>query len=159
MRSDDQGTGGLEEVGEAIGRMAGRAAGQAAETAMNMAGNVLTSMFQAMGDAWWTGPEATQASRSFAEQEDRACREHFEAAVRNAESPAADYETARPLYHFGHVAGRNPAYSGKQFDEVEAELQSAWEKAGRGTSEDWSEMRHFVNYGYSRPGPDTHGVG
>jgi hypothetical protein len=154
MTQNRESKSGFEEMGEAVGRMAGQAAGQAADMAMNVAGTVLNTAFQALG-SWFSGSEAQQASRSFEERADRACREHFEVRVgstgdaqQGAASPS--YDNARPAYQFGHVAGHNPEYRGKQFDEVEAELQRAWESAAQGTgSAGWSEMRDYVNYGYT----------
>ncbi len=47
------------------------------------------------------------------------------------------------------MAWQNPDYQGKSFDEVETELQSAWERAARHGFGDWNEVRDYVNYGYT----------
>lgn len=140
--------GSFEQLGETLGGMAGRAAGQATDMAMNVAGSVLTSIFQGMG-AWWSSADAQQAFRNFGGEQDRASRAHFEQSAPSSETTAADYERVRPRYHFGHVAGQNPDYQGKSFDEVEAELQRAWETAAREGFGDWNEVREQVNHGYT----------
>jgi hypothetical protein len=151
MKKDtDQGS--FERLGETLGGMAGRTAGRATDmamdaagTAMNVAGSIVGSLLRRMGP-WWSGPQAARATETFSEEQDRACREHFESKAR---SGGSGYESARPLYQFGHVAGHNPEYQGKAFDDVEAELQRKWEAAAREGFGDWNEVRDYVNYGYT----------
>lgn len=46
----------------------------------------------------------------------------------------------------GHVAGRNPEYQGRSFDEVEPNLRSGWQD----TDYDYDTMRPHVREGYER---------
>jgi hypothetical protein len=147
-RDDKDQPGGFETVGETLGGLAGKMAGRATDLAMNVANTMLTSVFQAMGE-WWTSPAAQQATASFSEGEESACREDFETRSGRGGTAARDYESVRPLYQFGFVARQNPAYQGKQFDEIEEELQRGWESAARHGFKDWSEAREYVNYGYT----------
>jgi hypothetical protein len=150
MTQDKNQSGDFETVGETLGGMAGKMAGRMTDAAMNVAGSVMGSVFQAMGE-WWSTPEAQQASQSFGEQEERAAREHFQSRTNASASTgtSTEYEKAKPAYQFGHVARQNPAYQGKQFDEVEAELQSAWERAAREGFGDWSQVREHARHGYT----------
>lgn len=61
----------------------------------------------------------------------------------------ADYERAREAYRFGHMASRNPEYASRPFDQVEAQVERAWEKVGRESHGDWSEVRDQVSFGYT----------
>ena len=118
---------GLEGVGEDLGGLAGRMAGRMGDAAVNATGAIFDSMASMLG-AWWSGDEARRAAGSFAESEERACRQHFESArQRSSSASGSDYESTRPLYQFGFVARQNPSYRDRSFNEVEPELRSAWE--------------------------------
>jgi hypothetical protein len=62
---------------------------------------------------------------------------------------AGDYDRAREAYRFGHVASQNPEYASRPFDQVEAQVERAWEKVGRESHGDWSEVRDQVSFGYT----------
>jgi hypothetical protein len=152
MEKDKQ-NGPFEHIGEAMGGAVGKMMGRANDMAMSAAGSILTTAMGTLG-AWWGSGEAQQASRSFSEKADRACREHFNSrsAARpstSATSGSSDYERVRPLYEFGYVAGTNPEYQAKPFDRVESDLEKAWEALGRDRYGDWSEVRDQVSFGYT----------
>jgi hypothetical protein len=65
---------------------------------------------------------------------------------RNLGSSDVDYDTARIGYGVGHVAGRNPDYRTRSFDDVEADLRRGWSDKDR----DYDSMRPFVREGYER---------
>jgi hypothetical protein len=147
----DRERGPFEELGEAMGGALGKAAGRANDAALDALGSVLERTMRTMGD-WWAGAEAESASRSFGPQEDRACREHFRGPGTSADDEA--YRRVQPMYRFGYVASRNPAYDGRPFDEVEAELQRTWERAAREEGlGDWSSARERVGFGYTYRAP------
>lgn len=138
--TDDKGN--LQKIGEGLGGLAGQAADNAA--------GVLGSLASSMGSLWAQaagGRSPGSVRATFTAEHDRACREHF-----GAQAPAADagYERARPLYQWGHVAGQNPDYQGRSFEEVEPELRRHWDDHARGHGE-WPEVRGFVRYGYGEP--------
>jgi hypothetical protein len=137
----------FEQIGEAVGGTLGKVVGRANDAAMNVAGSLLGSAMQTLGD-WWSTPAADQASRSFGEREDRACRDHYTTRAQ-AQKPPKDYESARPVYQFGYVAGRNPEYQARPFDRVEADLERAWASVGRDRFGEWPEVRDQVGFGYS----------
>ena len=142
----------FEQMGEAVGGAMGKAAGRANDMAMNAVGSVFGSALQMLGE-WWSGPGAEQASSSFSEEADRACRTHWESRRSGAGSGATaetrGYESARPAYQFGYMAGRNPECRNRPFDQVEAEVERAWEKVGRERYGEWSEVRDQVSFGYT----------
>lgn len=143
----------FEKLGETIGGAVGKAAGRAQDMAVNAVGTVFGSALEQLG-AWWSSPDAQRAAGSFGEPVDRACRTHYESSARTAASTrAADYESVRPRYQFGHLAGQNPDYQSKPFDQVEADLERAWERVGRERYGDWSEVRDQVGFGYTYRAP------
>lgn len=146
MANDKQRDSALEQMGEALGGMAGRMAGRATDAAMNVAGSLMGPMMDMMGD-WWSTPDAKRASSSFRERE-QDCQEHFR-QTRGTQ----DFDTARPSYEFGHLAGQNPDYQGRSFREVEPELERVWDQAGRERFGEWPRVRDSVEFGYGlRPG-------
>lgn len=168
----------FEQLGEAVGGALGKAAGRANDMAAGAVGSVVGSAMQMLG-SWWATPDAQRAAGSFGEAEDRACREHFTSRGRSsagssgstgstgstasagstgstasttpagATGGAGDYERAREAYRFGHVASRNPEYASRPFDQVEAQVERAWEKVGRESHGDWSQVRDQVSFGYT----------
>jgi hypothetical protein len=157
MSSEKKREGAFEQLGDTLGGMAGRMAGRATDMAMDVAGSVLGPVLESMGD-WWASSDARSAADSFGEREERECRTHHESrrgASTGSGTAARDYESARPVYRFGHLAGQNPDYQGRSFDEVEPELENVWEKAGRDRFGDWPEVRSEVEFGYRiRSGAD-----
>jgi len=142
----------FEQIGETVGGAVGKAAGRANDLAMNAVGSAIGALLQGMG-AWWSSPDAEQASRAFDDRTDRACREHFSSTRRGGSGRMPDYESARPLYQFGYMAGRNPEYQSKPFDQVEADLERAWERVGRDRFGAWQEVREQVGFGYTHREP------
>jgi hypothetical protein len=151
-RERDRGT--FEQLGEQIGGAAGRAMGRGSDMAAGMIGSMLGTAMNQLGD-WWTTADAQRAASSFDEGRDRSCRQHFEAeATVNTESQRA-YDDVRPLYQFGHVAGQNPEFRGRDFNEVEPDLQRAWGEESRQQHGDWPEVRGYVGFGYSQENPES----
>jgi hypothetical protein len=167
--TQDRREGPFEQLGEAVGGALGKAAGRANDMAASAVGSVVGSAMQVLG-SWWATPDAQRATTSFGDAEDRACREHFSSRSRGSAgstgsptpagstSPAGstgtaggagDYDRAREAYRFGHVASQNPEYASRPFDQVEAQVERAWEKVGRETHGDWSEVRDQVSFGYT----------
>jgi hypothetical protein len=152
MEKDNEG-GPFEQIGETMGGAVGKMMGRANDMAMNAAGSILTTAMSTLG-AWWGSGEAQQASRSFGESADGACREHFSSRSASGASTGSSarptsYDSARPLYEFGYVAGTHPEYQSKPFDRVESDLEKAWEALGRDQYGDWSEVRDQVSFGYT----------
>lgn len=62
---------------------------------------------------------------------------------------ARSYEEVRPLYQFGHMAGQNPDYQGRSFNEIEGDLQAHWGSEQSQQHGSWPEVRGFVEFGYA----------
>jgi hypothetical protein len=128
---------------EKVGAGLGGAAGKAADTAVDLMGSMIRAAAHQFG-GWWSDRSADDAVRSFGAPEDSACRKHFEAR-RSSES----YDTLRPLYQFGHLAGQNPDYQGRSFEEVEGDLKTTWTPKQSQRYGDWDAVRDYVGAGYS----------
>lgn len=146
--ASEKSRGPFEQIGETVGGTVGKAVGRANDMAMNAAGSLLGAAMDVLGD-WWSSSAADQASRSFGEREDRACREHHTSKSSRSTAAPTDYERAREVYQFGYVAGQNPEYQAKPFDRVESDLERAWEAVGRDRFGSWPEVRDQVGFGYT----------
>jgi hypothetical protein len=140
-------SGPFEQIGETVGSTVGKVVGRANDMAANVATSLLGTAVERLGDWWSQGAE--QAARTFGEREDQACREHFTSRSRAQSKAPKDYESARPVYEFGYVAGRNPEYEARPFDRVEADLERAWEAVGRDRYGEWPDVRDQVGFGYT----------
>jgi hypothetical protein len=56
----------------------------------------------------------------------------------------------RPAYQLGHLAGRNPDYAGRSFDEVESDLQRGWTGDVAARHGDWTSVRPYARGAYDR---------
>lgn len=155
MAENQDRKGPFEQFGETMGGLAGKAAGRATDMAMNVMGSMMDTAAGMLG-GWWSGPDAGRAAQSFGEEHDRTCREHFTSRAGSG-ARAADYESARPLYQFGHVAGQNPDYQGRSFREIEPDLERAWSGGPAEHHGSWTEVREYVEYGY-RPASGSTGI-
>jgi hypothetical protein len=144
QRNDDREEGTFERMGEQLGGAAGRAFGRGGDMAAGMVGSILGSAISTLGD-WWSSADANRAAASF-EERDRDCREHFQAS--GSVGTGRDYADVRPLYQLGHMAGQNPDYEGRSFQEVEPDLQRAWDAEPRDRHGDWPEVRGYVGFGF-----------
>jgi uncharacterized protein (TIGR02271 family) len=135
---------GAETAGAAAGGLGGAAIGAGVGSALGPLGTAIGAIAGALG-GWWTGDRLTEiATQEFGNEEHR-FREHH--ATSRHRRP---YEAARPAYQLGYVAGRNPEYRGRTFDEVEPDLRRGW-TGDLGTSVgDWSAVRSLVSQGFGR---------
>jgi hypothetical protein len=136
MSEQDKGT--FEKVGSGMGAFAGKAA----DTAVDLMGSMINSAASLFG-GWWSDRTPDEAVRKFTEREDSACRRHFENAARDR-----SYDNVRPLYQFGHLAGQNPDYQGRSFEEVESDLEKTWSASQSKQQGDWQSVRDYVGAGY-----------
>lgn len=137
----DSDKGNLEKVGAGLGGLAGKAG----DTAMNLMGSMIGSVARTVG-GWWSDRSPDEALAAFGEREDSTCRTHFENARRS--SAPSSYDSVRPLYQFGHLAGSNPDYQGRSFDDVETDLKNAWTGDQARTYGDWRSVRDYISTGY-----------
>ena len=75
-------------------------------------------------------------------QTEASFREHHET------TGEGHYEDAAPGYHYGAMMSRDQEYRGRDWDDVEPELQSRWESRDGHTT--WSRIKHAVRHGWHR---------
>jgi hypothetical protein len=136
----DENPSGAEQAGEGVGGIGGTLGGAAIGSALGPVGTILGGIAGAVG-GWWAGEKAGRALEDSAKHEDY-YREHY----RTVGTRDVDYDSARIGYGIGHVAGRNPDYRARSFDDVEADLRRGWTDEKR----DYDSVRPFVREGYER---------
>ena len=136
----DKDPGAAEQAGEGVGGIGGTLGGAAIGSAFGPVGSIIGGIAGAVG-GWWAGEKAGRALEDASKHEDY-YREHY----RTAGTRDVDYDSARIGYGLGHVAGRNPDYRTRSFDDVEADLRRGWTDEER----DYDSMRPFVREGYER---------
>jgi hypothetical protein len=127
---------------EKVGSSAGGFAGKAADVGVDVMSSMIRTAAGLFG-GWWSDRSADEVTRSFGASEDSACRRHFENAARDR-----SYDNVRPLYQFGHLAGQNPDYQGRSFEEVEGDLEKTWSGDQREKYGEWTAVRDYVGTGY-----------
>lgn len=134
-RDKDPGAG--EQAGEAVGGLGGVLAGAGIGSAAGPVGTIIGGIAGAAG-GWWAGEKAGRAAEDLGEHD-----EHYRSHHRESRSDL-EYDEARVGYSVGHVAGRNPDYGDRKFDDVEPEIRKGWGPSGR----DYSQYRDYVREGY-----------
>jgi uncharacterized protein YcfJ len=129
-RDEKPGTG--ETVGEAVGGLGGTLAGAALGTAAGPIGTIIGGIAGGVG-GWWAGEQADWGDH------ERHYRDDYD---KRTDAPVP-FETAKVGYGLGHVAGRNPAFGGRPFSEVENDLSKNWKY-----DRSYVTMRPFVEAGY-----------
>ena len=129
-----------EQAGEGIGGIGGTLAGAAIGSVAGPVGAVIGGIAGALG-GWWAGEKAGRAAEDFGDHEPK-YREHYDANP----SSEVDWNTARSGYGVGHMAGRNPSYRGRSYDEVESDLRKGFKDRDR----DFDRMKPYVRHGYER---------
>lgn len=122
--------GNLEKVGEGVGAIAGKVA----DTAVGWMASALGMAVDRLGEVW-------------SDQDDTRYRSDFEQKKHG--STSSSYDAVRPLYQFGHLAGSNPDYQGRSFEDVESELQNMWTGDRAAEYGEWKSVREYINTGYS----------
>lgn len=137
VRDENPGAG--EQAGEAIGGIGGALAGAGIGSAAGPIGTIIGGIAGAAG-GWWAGEKVGRAAEDMGEHED-----HYRSHYRGTNS-SLDYDDARVGYGVGHIAGRNPEYRGREFDEVEPQLRAGWNDPDR----EYDELRPYVREGFRR---------
>jgi hypothetical protein len=133
-----------ETVGESSGGVLGAAAGMSIGAMGGPVGLVLGGLAGAVG-GWWAGRGIADA---MTKNDDDALRRHFE---RLPDRPAdRSYEDVRAAYVAGHLAGKNPEYARRSFDEVEPELRRGWGDDVVRQCGEWPSARRYAQAGFER---------
>jgi hypothetical protein len=143
-RDDDNVAGNL--IGETVGGVSGIAAGMALGSLGGPVGAIIGGLAGAIG-GWWSGRAIAEAAHNYTEADDAAYRTHYETSSRLADR---NYDDVRPAYQLGHLAGRNPDYAGRSFDEVESDLRSGWTSDVSARYGEWDSVRGYARDAYER---------
>lgn len=136
----DKNPGAGEQAGEGVGGIGGTLAGAGLGSLAGPVGTIIGGIAGAAG-GWWAGEKVGRAAEDMSEHEPH-YREHYRANPREG----LGYDDARVGYGIGHIAGRNPDYRNRSFDEVEPTLRGNW----RSDEHDYETMRPYVRKGYER---------
>lgn len=141
---DHPGVGDL--IGEAAGGISGVLAGAAVGSVVGPLGTIVGGIAGAVG-GWWGGRAIAEAVSKLTDDDEKHFREHYR---RSAQAPQRHYDEALPAYQLGHIAGMNPEYADRRFDEIEADLQRGWNDDVRGRYGEWDAVRGYVEEGFNR---------
>jgi hypothetical protein len=125
---------GVETATRLTGSALHAAAGPLAAVAGKIAGKV---------GGWWES--ARQKTAEFNKDEEKLCLRHFETYETRPADLTFDY--ARTAYQIGYLAAENPAYQGRSFDDIEAEVRHGFDES---ETEQYRTLRDFTRFGYER---------
>jgi hypothetical protein len=146
LRRDDVNPG--DEIGEAVGGISGVLTGAALGSLGGPIGTIIGGIAGAVS-GWWAGRAISEAASHATNDDDDYYRTHYEGS-RTATGAARTYDDVRPAYQLGHIAGRNPDYKSRSFDEVETDLRHGWSGDVTQRHGDWNEVRDYARHGYER---------
>jgi hypothetical protein len=94
-----------------------------------------------------SAPEG-RATPKHEDDDDRFYRSQYE----DAPDRLADrsYERVRPAYVVGHLAGRNPQYQGRTFEDVEGDLRCGWSDEVTAQCGQWPSVRGYARSAFER---------
>ena len=128
-----------EKVGEGVGGVGGALLGAGLGTAAGPVGTIIGGIAGAVG-GWWAGEKVGRSIDRW-DEHDPHYRTHWEGTSNRVDR----YDDARVGYAVGHVAGRNPDYKSRSWEEVEADLRNNWKH-----DRDFDTMSPYVREGYNR---------
>jgi hypothetical protein len=133
-----------ETVAEGAGGFLAGVSGLAIGAVAGPVGALLGGLAGVVG-GWWAGREVAHA---ITEDHDELFRSQYE------QSPdrLADrtYEQVRPAYVVGHLAGLNPEYQGRSFEDVEGDLRSGWSDHVVAHCGEWPVVRGYARTAFDR---------
>ncbi|HYW31484.1 MAG TPA: glycine zipper domain-containing protein [Gemmatimonas sp.] len=142
-----------DTIAGATGGTGGAVAGAALGSIVGPIGTIIGGLAGAVG-GWWAGKHISD-SAAFNQEDDDFYQTHHTSnysATSTADSDRSTgsrpaYNDVRPAYQLGHLAGVNPDYQSRSFDEVEPHLSSAYSTAGQN---DWTNVRQYAQDAWSR---------
>lgn len=129
-----------QPVSDAAGAMVGGATGAGLGALGGPIGILIGAAAGALG-GWWAGHKIGDTLEEYNDEEYRGV--HMIRA-----GNARDYSEVRDFYQFGHLAGSNPDYQGKRFEDIEPHLRNTFGQQARLGR--WEDVRDFVAEGYRR---------
>jgi len=133
-----------ETLGKTSGGFLGAVGGMSLGALGGPVGLALGGLAGAVG-GWFAGREIAEA---ITEHDDREYRAHYE----RSEQRLADrrYEEIRPAYVAGHLAGRNPDWASRSFEEVEPDLRRGWNAEVAHACGEWPAVRGYAQTAFDR---------
>jgi hypothetical protein len=106
---------------------------------------VIAGVALAAAGGYWASRKLASAASELSEEEERDCRTYYDTHA--ARSTGVPYSQARTVYVLGYVAGRNPEYAGRTYDDVEPHLRAGYTGRRAGN---YDALRDFGRRGYER---------
>ena len=131
-------------VGESAGGFLGASTGLAIGATAGPIGAVIGGLAGAVG-GWWAGRGIADAITT---DDDAAFRSNFESTPDRLSDRS--YEEIRPAYVAGHLAGRNPDYAGRSFEDVESDLRCGWNGDVAQQCGEWPAVRRYARAAFDR---------
>lgn len=151
-KPNDVGGPSSESVAGATGGVGGAVAGAALGSLAGPIGTIIGGLAGAVG-GWWAG-KAVVDSPAFNSDDDSFYQAHHQKSYGALNSTAdgttgnrPSYNDVRPAYQLGHLAGVNPDYQSRAFEDVEPHLKSAYSTSGQ---DDWDHMRGYAHDAWTR---------
>jgi hypothetical protein len=94
---------------------------------------------------YWASKKLFSAAGELADTDEQDCRTYYD--THPVRSTGVPYSQARTVYVLGYVAGRNPDYAGRAYDDVEPHLRGGF--TGK-RAERYDALRDFGRRGYER---------
>jgi hypothetical protein len=140
------------EPAKAVGKGAGGIAGAHVGAGLGAfvlgpIGMVIGAIAGAVG-GWWAGDAIAKGLDKWSEEDDEVFRTSYLSSPGGRSGRA--YEDVRPAYQLGYLAGRNPEYRGRAFDDIEADLRAGWSAELGQKHGEWDEVRPYVRDAYTR---------
>ena len=115
-------------------------------------GTIIGGIAGAVG-GWWTGRAVSEAASAYDDNDDQYYRTRYSSQGSGSTSgsrASRSYDEARPAYQVGHIAGMNPDYENRSFDEVERDLERGWSSSEGRNYGEWNDVRNYARDGYER---------
>src|ERR671929_1615615 len=133
-----------ETLGETSLGFLAAVGGMSLGAAAGPVGLVLGGIAGAVG-GWWAGRGIADALSA---SDDAYFRSHYEASPDRLADRS--YEDVRAAYVLGHLAGRNPDYAGRSFEETEDDLRRGWNDDISKQYGQWSTVRGYARAAFER---------
>jgi hypothetical protein len=138
-----------ETLGESSGGFLGAVTGMSIGAIGGPVGLVIGGLAGAVG-GWWAGHGIAEAINN---DDDDHFRSEYERSPERRGDRA--YEAVRPAYVAGHLAGRNPDYRGRSFEDVEPDLVRGWSADVVRHAGEWPSVRGHARSAFRRAREET----
>jgi hypothetical protein len=100
---------------------------------------------QESAGGWWCHRSVADVLALFSTLDDTYYQAHFDHAC--ADSSDITYDDVRPAYVLGHLAGMDPDYLSRSWEEVAPDLAHSWTL---GAQSDWQSVSGFARAAFRR---------